>query len=141
MPRPCSTPPGVTTAGTCRLTDPYVLDCSYHAGHAYAQIGKPVKALAHLRFYVQNANSSTDEDNAAKILESRFVIAQMLSTAGHFDEALLELEAIRPLLAANFGAEFDPDTQPRQADRSAKASLRNPTENQHDFRDASGWSA
>ena len=95
-------------------TDPHVLDCSYHAGHAYAQIGKPVKALAHLRFYVQNANSSMGEDDAAKVLESRFVIAQMLSAAGHFDEALMELEAIRPLLAATFGAE---STQIRNLDK------------------------
>jgi len=34
-------------------TDSYVLDCAYHAGHAYAEIGKPGKALAQLRFYVQ----------------------------------------------------------------------------------------
>jgi len=86
-------------------TDPYVLDCSYHAGHAYAEIGKPDKALPHLRFYVQNADSSTGVDEEDKILESRFVIAQMLATAGHVDEALAELEAIRPLLAETYGAE------------------------------------
>ena len=79
-------------------TDPDVLDCSYHAGHAYAETGKPEKALPHLRFYVQNADSSTDEDEAAKVLESRYVIAQMLASVGHIDEALTEFEAIRPLL-------------------------------------------
>jgi hypothetical protein len=84
----------------------YVLDCSYHAGHAYAEIGKPDKALPQLRFYVQtNADTSADEDEADKILESRFVIAQMLAAAGHPDEALTELEAVRPLLADAFGAD------------------------------------
>jgi len=77
-------------------TDPYVLDCSYHAGHAYAEIGKPEKALPHLRFYV---------------------IAQMLASAGHFDEALAELEAIRPLLAGTFGTE---STQIRNLDKQIR---------------------
>lgn len=85
-------------------TDSYVLDCSYHAGHAYAEIGKPEKALPQLRFYVQNADASTD-DEADKVLESRFVIAQMLAMAGHPDEGLAELEAVRPLLADAFGSD------------------------------------
>jgi hypothetical protein len=85
-------------------TDSYVLDCSYHAGHAYAEIGKSDKALPHLRFYVQNADTSADEDEASKILESRFVIAQMLAAAGYPDEALAELEAVRPLMADTFGS-------------------------------------
>ena len=34
-------------------TDEYVLDCAYHAGHAYAAIGKPDMALPQLRFYVR----------------------------------------------------------------------------------------
>ncbi|MGH3274170.1 MAG: hypothetical protein ACRDNZ_07570, partial [Streptosporangiaceae bacterium] len=62
--------------------DRTVLDCAYHAGHAYAAIGKPDKALPQLRFYVRNADSSADEDEAVKSLESRFVIAQMLAAAG-----------------------------------------------------------
>jgi tetratricopeptide (TPR) repeat protein len=95
-------------------TDAYVLDCSYHAGHAYAEIGKPDKALPQLRFYVHNADTSTDDDGAAKILESRFVIAQMLAAAGHPDEALTELEAVRPLLADAFGAD---STQVRNLDK------------------------
>ena len=94
--------------------DSYVLDCSYHAGHAYAEIGKSDRALPHLRFYVQNTDPSTDEDEAAKVLESRFVIAQMLASAGHIDEALRELEEIRPLLAGTYGAE---STQIRNLDR------------------------
>jgi serine/threonine protein kinase len=84
-------------------TDGDVLDCAYHAGHAYAETGNPDKALPQLRFYVQNADTSTDEE-AAKVRESRFVIAQMLAAAGHPDEALAELRAVRPLLVDAFGA-------------------------------------
>jgi tetratricopeptide (TPR) repeat protein len=82
--------------------DTFVLECAYHAGHAYAESGKPDKALPHLRFFIQNADAA-NTDEAAKILESRFVIAQMLAAAGHPDEALTELVAIRPLLAEAFG--------------------------------------
>jgi hypothetical protein len=86
-------------------TDAYVLDCSYHAGHSYAETGKPEKALPQLRFYVQNAYAAAAEDEEEKVLESRFVIAQMLAAAGHSDEALTELEVIRPLLADTFGVD------------------------------------
>lgn len=86
-------------------TDAYVLDCSYHAGHAYAEIGKPDKALPQLRFYVQNAHASTDDETADQIRDSRFVIAQMLAASGHPEEALAELQAVRPLLADAFGAD------------------------------------
>ena len=37
------------------------------------------------------------------MLESRFIIAQMLDAAGHPGDALTELRAIRPLLADGFG--------------------------------------
>lgn len=86
-------------------SDPYVLDCAYHAGHAYAEIGNPDKALPQLRFYVQNADLSAGGDDVHEIFESRFVIAQMLTAAGHPDEAVAELEAIRPLLVDAFGAD------------------------------------
>jgi serine/threonine protein kinase len=94
--------------------DPYVLDASYYAGHAYAEIGKPKKALGHLRFYVKNADASESEDEAVKILESRFLIAQMLASAGDPAEAMSELEAIRPLLAEAFGVT---STQVRNLDK------------------------
>ena len=85
-------------------TLPEVLDCSYHAGHAYAQIGDPGRALPHLRYYTQNADPLASQDEANKILESRFVVAQMLAESQP-DEAISELEAIRPLLIATFGAD------------------------------------
>jgi tetratricopeptide (TPR) repeat protein len=82
---------------------PDVLDCAYHAGHAYAETGKPGKALPQLRFYVQNADTSAGGDDARKVLETRFVIAQLLAAEGYPDEALAELHAVRPLLADTFG--------------------------------------
>ncbi|THV43016.1 serine/threonine-protein kinase [Glycomyces buryatensis] len=84
-------------------TDTYVLDCSYHAGHAFAETGKPEKALPHLRFYVQNADPGGNEEEAAKFRDSRFLVAQMLAATGRPDEALAEFEAVRPLLADAFG--------------------------------------
>lgn len=60
-------------------------------------------ALPQLRFYVQNADAASDEDEGKQILESRFVIAQMLAAVGRSDESRAELEAIRPLLADAFG--------------------------------------
>jgi hypothetical protein len=48
--------------------DPWALDCAYQAGHAYAQAGKPNKALPQLRYYVMNAVplAARDADEAAK---------------------------------------------------------------------------
>jgi serine/threonine protein kinase len=95
-------------------TDPYVLDCAYHAGHAYAETGKPDKALPHLRFYVLNADASSTEEEANKIAESRFVLAQMLASVGHTDEALDQLRSVRPLLIDAYG---DDSTQVRNLDK------------------------
>jgi serine/threonine protein kinase len=96
--------------------DPNVLDCAYHAGLAYAEIGKPGKALPQLRFYVQNADTTGSADEAHKVLETRFVIAQLLAADGYSDEALAELQAVRPLLADTFG----PDSiQVRNLDKQA----------------------
>lgn len=81
-----------------------VLECAYHAGHAYAEIGAPLKALSHLRFYVQNVDAD-DPENAEQVLENRFVIAQMLAADDRAEEALAELEAVRPLFGAVYGDE------------------------------------
>jgi hypothetical protein len=105
-----------------RPNDPEVLDCAYHAGYAYAEIGKPGQALPQLRFYVQNADTSAGGDEARKILETRFVIAQLLAAEGYPDEALAELRAVRPLLAEAFGPG---STQVRNLDKQA-ARLRTP---------------
>ena len=89
---------------------PDVLDCAYHAGLAYAEVGKPDRSLPQLRFYVQNASAAVDD----KTLECRYVIAQMLAAAGHLDEARSELDAVRPLLADTFGYK---STQVRNLDK------------------------
>ena len=99
-----------------RPNDPEVLDCAYHAGYAYAEIGKPGQALPQLRFYVQNADTSAGGDEARKLLETRFVIAQLLAAEGYPDEALAELRAVRPLLAEAFGPR---STQVRNLDKQA----------------------
>jgi serine/threonine protein kinase len=105
---------------------PDVLDCAYHAGYAYAEIGKPGKALPQLRFYVLHTSvqvsvsvstsALADGDEGRKILETRFVIAQLLAADGHPDEALAELQAVRPLLAEAFGHD---STQVRNLDKQA----------------------
>jgi len=96
--------------------DSYVLDCAYHAGLAYAETGKPRKALAQLRFYVQNANGAADKDEAHQMLQTRFVIAQLLAAEGYPDEALAELQQVRPLLVEAFG---ENSTQVRNLDKQA----------------------
>ena len=100
--------------------DPDVLECAHLAGYAYAETGKPGKALPLLRFFVQNADASGDE--AQKVIQTRFVVAQMLAADGYPDEALAELQAIRPLLADAYGLE---STQVRNLDKQA-ARLKTP---------------
>jgi len=81
------------------------LDCAYQAGHAYAQAGKPDKAIPQLRYYVLNAGdlAARDADEAVRVMESRFVIAQLLASCGEAGAAGAELRAVRPLLAAAYG--------------------------------------
>jgi serine/threonine protein kinase len=85
--------------------DPVVLDAAYHAGHAYAEVGKSEKALPQLRFYVQNAVATAQGDTAERILESRYVIAQMLASEGQPENAVAELRSLRPALCDAFGAD------------------------------------
>jgi hypothetical protein len=54
---------------------------------------------------VQNADTSSGRDEARKVPETRFVIAQLLAADGHPDDALAELQAVRPLLLDTFGPE------------------------------------
>jgi hypothetical protein len=51
---------------------------------------------------VQNVDAD-DPENAEQVLESRFVIAQMLAADDCAEEALAELEALRPLSGAVYG--------------------------------------
>ena len=95
-------------------TDPLVLDCAYHAGHAYAEIGKPDKALPQLRYYVQNADAGLDADEADQVIDSRFVAAQLLAASGDPEAAAAELAALRPLLVSTFS---EGSTQVRNLDK------------------------
>ena len=99
-------------------SDPWALDCAYQAGHAYAQAGRPDKALPQLRYYVMNAAplAERDADEAAKVMESRFVIAQLLASTGEAEPAIAELRAVRPLLVAAYGTE---SAQVRNLDKQA----------------------
>jgi serine/threonine protein kinase len=106
--------------------DPLVLDCAYHAGHAYAETGKPDKALPQLRYYVQNADAGLDADEPDKIMGSRFVVAQLLAASGDPDAAAAELTALRPLLV---GAFSEHSTQVRNLDKQV-ARLRMPDAHQ-----------
>jgi hypothetical protein len=90
----------------------YVVDCAYHAGHAYAEIGEPARAISHLRFYLQNVVD--DPESVEQVLESRFVIAQMLASEDRPAEALEELDAIRPTFRAMYG---DASTHVRNLER------------------------
>ncbi len=109
---------GATYRQHLGAADPWALDCSYQAGHAYAQAGKPDKALPQLRYYVMNAVPLAvhDADEAAKVMESRFVIAQLLASTGEAESAIAELRAVRPLLAAAYGPE---SAQVRNLDKQA----------------------
>ncbi|WP_181778850.1 protein kinase domain-containing protein [Pseudonocardia pini] len=88
-----------------RLGDdhPRTVQCAFYAGHAYAELGEPLKALAQLRFYLQHVDS-TEPDNAEPLLESRFVIAQMLASDSRPEEARAELEGLRSEFRHHYGS-------------------------------------
>jgi hypothetical protein len=52
---------------------------------------------------VRNADDTASKDEARKILQTRFIIAQLLAADGHSDEALAEIHVLRPLLVEAFG--------------------------------------
>jgi hypothetical protein len=70
----------------------------------------------HFAALLQNADTSAGGDEARKVLESRFVIAQLLAADGYPDEALAELQAVRLLLADAFGTD---SVQVRNLDKQA----------------------
>lgn len=47
--------------------------------------------------------AARDAEEAAKVMESRFVVAQLLASTGETGQAIAELRAVRPLLAAAYG--------------------------------------
>ena len=60
--------------------------------------------------------AARDADEAAKVMESRFVIAQLLASTGEVEQAIAELRAVRPLLAAAYGSD---SAQVRNLDKQA----------------------
>ncbi|SRR5579884_2415211 len=92
--------------------------CAYHASHAYAEVGKPGKALPQLLFFGQNADPAHPqerrEEEIEKVRDSRYVIAQMLAAEGRIEEAVTELVALRPVFADAFGGS---STQVRNLDK------------------------
>lgn len=60
--------------------------------------------------------AAQDPDEAAKVIESRFVIAQLLASTGEIEPAITELQAVRPLLADAYGPE---SAQVRNLDKQA----------------------
>jgi hypothetical protein len=78
----------------------------------------PDRALRQLRYYVLNATTLTarDAEEAARVMDSRFVIAQLLAATGESEAAIAELHAVRPLLAAAYGAD---SPQVRNLDKQA----------------------
>ncbi|MCK9894171.1 serine/threonine-protein kinase [Frankia sp. AgB32] len=83
-------------------SNPWVLDCAYYAGLAYARIGAPEKALDRLRAYLDNADTAKDEP--LRILEARRTAAFMLAATGRTAAALTAFKALRNALAATHGS-------------------------------------
>jgi hypothetical protein len=50
-----------------------------------------------------SSSAARDADEAAKVMESRFVVAQLLASTGETGQAIAELRAVLPLLAAAYG--------------------------------------
>ena len=61
--------------------------------------------------------AARDADEAAKVMESRFVIAQLLTSTGETESAIAELRAVRPLLAAAYGPGVGAGPQPARTPR------------------------
>ncbi|MET8871413.1 serine/threonine-protein kinase [Nocardia sp. NPDC004604] len=77
-----------------------VIDSAYRAGVAYAELGKPDRALRALSFYVRNADPAANRD---QLISARFLIAHMKAVAGDFEDARDDLRALRPVLCEVFG--------------------------------------
>lgn len=97
--------------------DQDVLESAYQAGVAYAETGKPAKALYQLLFYVEHAKTDEDPAELLQVLQTRFIIAQLRAADGHPDEALADLRAIRPSFVSVYGPD---STQVRNLDKQAR---------------------
>jgi tetratricopeptide (TPR) repeat protein len=84
-------------------SNPWVLDCAYYAGLAYARTGDPEKALDRLHAYLDNADTANEEQ--LRLLEARRTAAFMLAATSQTEAALAAFTALRNALAAAYGAD------------------------------------
>jgi tetratricopeptide (TPR) repeat protein len=80
--------------------DPAVIHLRYAAGVSHAEAGDPAAALAHLTAYLEHADP-TDRLNR----DARYQRGLMLCANGRTAEGIAELEALRPLYVAEYGAD------------------------------------
>jgi len=91
----------------------HVLECAYLAGHAYVELDDTAAALVQLRYYVHHADRRDD-----RLLDTRFVTAQLLAAEGLLDEARAELQALHPAFTGRYGpGSVHVHNLERQADR------------------------
>ena len=76
----------------------HVLECAYLAGHAYVELDDIADALVQLRYYVHHCVRDDE-----RLLDTRFVIAQLLAAENRLDEALAELRDLRSAFEQRYG--------------------------------------
>ncbi len=97
----------------------HVLECAYMAGHAYVELDDTEAALVQLRYYVHHADRRDE-----RLLDTRFVTAQLLAAEGLLDEARAELQVLRPVFEQRYGTEsVHIRNLDRQADRLRRPDL------------------
>ena len=78
--------------------DEHVLECAYLAGSAFVELDDTAAALVQLRYFVHHTDRGDE-----RLLDTRFVIAQLLAAEGLLDEARAELAAVRPAFEQRYG--------------------------------------
>ncbi len=91
----------------------HVLECAYLAGHAYVEPDDTAAALVQLRYYVHHADHRDE-----RLLDTRFVTAQLLAAEGLLAEARAELQVLHPAFEERYGpGSVHVRNLKRQADR------------------------
>jgi eukaryotic-like serine/threonine-protein kinase len=95
----------------------HVVECSYLAGHAYVELNDTAAALVQLRYYLHHSAYAEQTPDDERLLDTRFVIAQLLAAEDRLDEALAELRVLRPAFERRYGPE---SVHVRNLDRQAE---------------------